>query len=294
MDSNGSNVRALTKDGHSHTPAWSPDARHILFIHDTALQALPAYRESADSQSHHPVELYVMDRDGNNARLLRRLEPVIYSAAWSPDGRTLAIIHKPEEWTKLRRSNGDAVPAGLFLLSADGQGELRLLFRNAYTPAWSLDGRKLAFSTSLLGGKWTIHVANIDGSQEVELTDPDRISGSPAWSPNGKQIAFDQRVVDANFHGRQQIFVMNADGSGAHQLTTDLNWACGTPSWSPDGTQIVASCVSTAPCGAFGDAGGKLPNCTRRIFSISPTNRQKNPVQLGAHDGATATLAPMP
>ena len=32
-----------------------------------------------------------MDRDGGNRHLLRRMEPVIYSAAWSPDGKTLAV-----------------------------------------------------------------------------------------------------------------------------------------------------------------------------------------------------------
>ncbi|MGH9665504.1 MAG: TolB family protein, partial [Bryobacteraceae bacterium] len=59
----GTNVKALTRDGHSHSPSWSPDGRRILFIHDAALRTKPAYRESKKFESYHSVELYVMDRD---------------------------------------------------------------------------------------------------------------------------------------------------------------------------------------------------------------------------------------
>src|ERR1019366_5309451 len=59
MGSDGANVQALTDDGHSHDPVWSPDGRRILFIHDSALQTRPAYRESQGFESYHPVELSV-------------------------------------------------------------------------------------------------------------------------------------------------------------------------------------------------------------------------------------------
>ncbi len=136
MDADGGNVRALTNDGHSHDPAWPPDAKRVLFIHDSALRMTPPYKEQVEFVSHHAVELYVMDRDGGNRHLLRRMEPVIYSAAWSPDGNTLAISS----------IGGQPMRAGLFLLPADAQGEPRLLFTDALTPSWSPDAKKLAFA----------------------------------------------------------------------------------------------------------------------------------------------------
>jgi len=286
VDADGKNVRALTNDGHSHTPSWSPDGGRILFIHDANLQAKPPYDEHGH-ESNHPVELYVMDRDGSNPHLLRRLEPVIFSAAWSPDGRTLAVTYLPEEWTKLSTTPREPIAPGLFLLPADGKGEPRLLFRDAFTPAWSPDGRKLAFSARLPGSRWAVHVANSDGSKEVQLTDPSLDAGSPAWSPDGKRIAF------AAFTGQrrqQEIFVMDENGSGSRQLTTDPNWECEHPSWSPDGKQIAFFCRSaSAPCGGWGRSRG----CIRRIFVISPQDPQPKPTQVTEHDGAFPAFAPM-
>src|SRR5437773_2086668 len=84
VNPDGTGDKALTNDGHSHTPAWSPDGQQILFIRDSYLQTKPPYRESQRMASYHPVELWLMDRDGRNPHLLRRLEGVIYSASWRP------------------------------------------------------------------------------------------------------------------------------------------------------------------------------------------------------------------
>ena len=271
MNADGTNNKILTNDGHSHSPNWSPDGRRILFVHDSTLQEGSYKDRPGANTSRHSVELYVMARNGGNSHLLRRLEPGIEKAAWSPDGRMLAVSLK----------------GGTFLLGPDGQGEPRMFVPNAYSLAWSPNGMKIAFSTWT--DRWSVHVANADGSNTVQLTDPHLNAYFPTWSPDGKRIAFQ---ASGYLNDEQGIFVMNADGSGVRQLTTDPKWqSCGHPSWSPDGKQITFFChMKSVPC-----AGGGFPGqerCHRRIFVTSPDAPPAQLIPVTEHDGAFPAFAP--
>src|SRR6185295_7164194 len=58
-----------------------------------------------------------------------------------------------------------------------------------------------------------------------------------AWSrPDGKRILF---TSDRGGTGEQNIYVMNADGTGVTQLTPTDGFNDVGSSWSPDATQIV-------------------------------------------------------
>lgn len=282
---NGGLPQEPTRDGHSHDPSWSPDGKRILFIHDAPLTTKPAYRETDESRSHHPIELSVMDADGRNRWVLRVIEPVIYSAAWSPDGTVLAISAS----TSVKP--GEPPQQGLFLLPASNKGQLRLLIKNGWTPSWSPNGTKIAFAVEQPRGHWTVHIANANGTENVRLTDDRKNSTSPAWSPDGKRIAFDQ-FVDS---GGQQVFIMNAEGSDVRQITTDLAWSCGHPSWSPSGNQLVVGCRSAeSPCGmGFFSTGQPMPYCNRRLFVVPVgSGTVAAPTKLMDQDAATPSVAP--
>ncbi len=80
---------------------------------------------------------------------------------------------------------------------------------------------------------WSI---NPDGTDERQLTNNGNVNAQPAWSPDGTKIAF------IRFTRRQTnltIWVMNADGSGQTQLTTEAQGDSGTPGWAPNGSMIV-------------------------------------------------------
>jgi TolB protein len=59
----------------------------------------------------------------------------------------------------------------------------------------------------------------------------------PAWSPNGRRIAFVSRR-----DGPSHIYVMRADGTGAHRVTNAAP-DDSSPTWSPDGRRIAFSRV---------------------------------------------------
>jgi hypothetical protein len=131
VNADGTELGALTIDGHSHDPSWSPDGRHILYIHDTTWPSyLPAQHLRIDEKwiSHAFSELYVMDSDGENAHLFRQLDARIQEAALSPDGKTLAFDGVEPG------ADGESV-FGLFLIPVLGQGKPHRLFRVPSGPA---------------------------------------------------------------------------------------------------------------------------------------------------------------
>lgn len=124
----------------------------------------------------------------------------------------------------------------LWIANTDGTG-LRTLGTSRYAkideePSWSSTG-VIAFSSND-GTSSNIWSVTPDGARLVQLTS----NGSnhlPTWSADGRKIAF---VSDRN--GTNDIWIMNADGSGQMRVTT-LAGEESHPSFSPDGLSIVFS-----------------------------------------------------
>lgn len=129
------------------------------------------------------------------------------------------------DWTSISVVNADG--SGLTsVIDDDGQGWTYM------SPAWSPDGRQIAFGSSRDGG-WDIYVVNADGSGLRRLTSHGARDDSPAWSPDGTRIAF-----TSDRDGDFEIHVMNADGSDIRRVT-DHPAEDGDPSWSPNGSMIT-------------------------------------------------------
>ena len=88
-------------------------------------------------------------------------------------------------------------------------------------PAWSPDGRKIAFSGYPEELNFEIYVMDADGKNQTRLTtwSPDNFGGDthPSWSPDGQRIAFvSQKDLDLVM---DDIYVMDADGKNQKRLT---------------------------------------------------------------------------
>jgi Tol biopolymer transport system component len=131
----------------------------------------------------------------------------------------------------------DANWYGLAIVNPDGSGTTYIPHTgDANSPAWSPDGRKLAFQGEN-GGDEDIYVINGDGSGRTELTFSSAFDGDPAWSPDGRSIAF-----ESTRGGNSDVFVIDVNGVKETQLTTTPGFD-GDPAWSPDGSKIVFTSV---------------------------------------------------
>jgi len=101
-------------------------------------------------------------------------------------------------------------------------------------PAWSPDGKQIAFYSEVGGKPADLFVMDANGLHVRQLTDTSEAEGYPAWSPDGRQIAFESHTADGNF----DVYLMHADGSNVRRLTREPRRDVG-PAWSPDGAKIA-------------------------------------------------------
>ena len=248
MNADGSGKRNLTRDrAQDDYPTWSPDGRRLAFLRGPqGFCSYQLYVVNADSSGLRRLTLrvpegtpettgrckgkadqlvwspdgrtiyfgrYLVRTDGSGARRLPYFPLTGWSrAVWSPDGTRIAFAAKSPgpPPTSTSPSHSD-----IYVMNADGSGKRRLTHdaRSNAEPAWSPDGRRIAFKSSRDGNS-EIYVMNADGSGKRNLTRNPARDGRPSWSPDGRRIAF---ISDRD--GRLEAHVMNADGSGQRSLT---------------------------------------------------------------------------
>lgn len=143
------------------------------------------------------------------------------SPAVSPDGSL--IVFRSE------REGG-----GIFLMTEEGR-DVRRLTRDGHNPAWSFDGRQIAFTEAeslepSMRGAFPSALDVLDivtgERRRIDATDASQVS----WSPNGFRLAY----WGIHQGGQRDIWTVSPEGGPAKPLTNDsaIDW---NPVWSPDG-----------------------------------------------------------
>ena len=204
MNTDGSMVQNVTNnpaaDGH---PAFSPDGNKIVFMSARGGH-LGIWVMNADGSN--PVEL--LDGIGGN-------EP-----EFSPDGTKVAFSG----------TGGSGGDSEIWTMNADGTGRNNLtqdIDSEDTEPSFSPDGTKIIFTKNPKSGSSEILIMNVDGSNQVNLTNHPSSDTGAEFNGDGTRIFF------TTFRdGQQEIYQMNADGSNQVNVTNKLS-NDSNPSWGP-------------------------------------------------------------
>lgn len=198
-------IRITYKDTETNysNPKWSPDGLRIVCV---------------ENKNGFNV-LKIMNSDGSDLKEI----PYVGEAtapSWSSQNK---IAYNSDVWT-----------SEIFIINPDGTNKKQLTYNNVcdWSPTFSPDGLKIAFTSMLNSDDQEIYVMNSDGTSKIQITSNIYHDYNSSWSPLDSKIAF-----VSNRDGNNEIYVMNSDGTNQIRYTynsaNDIN-----PAWSPGGNKI--------------------------------------------------------
>ena len=129
---------------------------------------------------------------------------------------------------------GAQYPYQLMMADYDGYNE-RVLLRSReplMSPAWSPDGRKLAY-VSFEKRRASIYVQDLYSQSRSLVASYPGINGAPEWSPDGRKLAL---VLSKD--GQPDIYILDIGTRQLTRVTSDRSIDT-EPSWAPDGRSLV-------------------------------------------------------
>ena len=179
-------------------------------------------------------DLFVINHDGTNQQQITQDVLVEGATSWSPNGRQIIAQASVDGVSRIVRftigADNKPVASESVQLTADSATDSVL-------PAWSPDGKQIAFQSKRDGGDYQVFVMDSDGNNKRRLSDGKGYAAWPAWSPDGQQVLY---IAGASSEPgvAKELFVVPAAGGAPKQLTTTGGEA-GRPAWSPDGKYIL-------------------------------------------------------
>jgi Tol biopolymer transport system component/DNA-binding winged helix-turn-helix (wHTH) protein len=116
--------------------------------------------------------------------------------------------------------------------------------RAQFDAQYSPDGKRIAFA-SIRSGLQGVWISSDDGSNLVQISNPNYASGSPQWSPDGSRIAFDSLP-----HDRWEIYVADVAERKPRKLITNISRVI-RPHWSRDGKWIYFTSTEPGRMGVY-------------------------------------------
>jgi Tol biopolymer transport system component len=203
-------------------PVWSPDGRRIAFL---------SWRDK-------DLDIYVMDADGKNEVKLFDSGDHDADIDWTEDN--IVFTSRYAIW--IIKDNGTQAEQ-VTAYPEMGEWGIANLPKGDYDPRSSPDGHTIAFerleNNGIPNGGYNIFTVGREGKGEIRLTSSGYSQGLVNWAHSGEKLVYSVAAIDGR--GKFDIYIMNPDGTGNHNVTPDYfpsNFLCHQPVFSQNDASI--------------------------------------------------------
>jgi len=259
MNAKGGARRQITREHQAFTPSFAPDNQTVAYVD---------YEEVPDGIL---GDVFSVGADGTGKRKLSDGQG--YDPAYSPDGRQIAF----DRYDGISLMDADGGNPHVILPNGTERGLQSIVVEDNEEASFSPDGGRIAFTRRTITttficnpfpnctGKQTnreadVYVMNADGSDVRQLTSTAEVDEvDPSFSPDGTKLAYFRwpekgRNSDGAPEAEGEIWVVNADGGGAHRVADGSN-----PDWTS---------VTGGPGRPRLAISGLPRGCARRTFGL--------------------------